>query len=167
MRSRAEKLEIFRSADIYPVISSEFCLDRSPFDIFTACAESGAKIIQLREKHKGDKFLYELAVECRPVADRFGVLLMIDDRVDVALAAGADGVHLGQEDMPIRVARKLGPELFIGNSTHNVPEALAAEVTFTGVDDYNIVISAFGKLCGVPNNFVVYIKEKVTKRESI
>ena len=136
MRSRSEKLEIFRSADIYPVISSEFCLDRSPFDIFTACAESGAKIIQLREKHKGDKFLYELAVKCRPVADRFGVLLMIDDRVDVALAAGADGVHLGQEDMPIRVARKLGPELFIGNSTHNVPEALAAEAA--GADCINV-----------------------------
>ena len=136
MRSKAEKLALFRSADIYPVISSEFCLGRSPYDIFTACAEAGAKIIQLREKNKGDKYLYELALECRPVADRFGVLLMIDDRVDVALAAGADGVHLGQDDMPIPAARKLGPELFIGNSTHNVSEALAAQAA--GADCINV-----------------------------
>ena len=126
MRSRAEKLEIFRSADIYPVISSEFCLERPPKEIFAAAAEAGAKIIQLREKNKGDRYLYELACKCRPLADRFGVLLMLDDRVDVALAAGADGVHLGQDDMPIEAARKIAPELFIGNSTHNVEEAVAA-----------------------------------------
>lgn len=126
MRSKAEKLEIFRSADIYSVISSEFCLGRSPEEIFAAAAEAGAKIIQLREKNKGDKYLYDLACKCRPLADRFGVLMMIDDRVDVALAAGADGVHLGQDDMPIEAARKIAPELFIGNSTHNVEEAVAA-----------------------------------------
>lgn len=126
MRSKAEKLEIFRSADIYPVISSEFCLGRSPEDIFAAAAEGGAKIIQLREKNKSDKYLYELACKCRPIADKFGVLMMIDDRVDVALAARADGVHLGQDDMPVAVAKKIAPELFIGNSTHNLPEAFSA-----------------------------------------
>jgi thiamine-phosphate pyrophosphorylase len=73
-----------------------------------------------------DKNLYELIRKCRPVADRFGVLLMVDDRVDLALAAGADGVHLGQDDMPLQAARQIAPELFIGNSTHNVEEALAA-----------------------------------------
>lgn len=126
MRSKSEKLELFRSADIYPVISSEFCLGRAPEDVFAAAAEAGAKIIQLREKNKGDRYLYELACKCRVLADRFGVLLMIDDRVDIALAAGADGVHLGQDDMPIEAARKIAPELFIGNSTHNVHEAVAA-----------------------------------------
>ena len=126
MRSRAEKLAVFNSADIYPVISSEFCLGRPPEEIFRAAAEAGAKIIQLREKNKSDKYLYDLACKCRPIADRCGTLLMIDDRVDVALAAGADGVHLGQDDMPVRAARKIAPELFIGNSTHNVEEAVAA-----------------------------------------
>ena len=129
MRSKAEKLEIFRSADIYPVISSEFCLGRSPEDIFAAAAEGGAKIIQLREKNKSDKYLYELACKCRPIADKFGVLMMIDDRVDVALAARADGVHLGQDDMPVAVAKKIAPELFIGNSTHNLPEAFSALIS--------------------------------------
>ena len=122
MRSRAEKLEIFRSADIYPVISSEFCLERPPEEIFAAAAEAGAKIIQLREKNKGDKYLYHLACKCRPLADRFGVLLMIDDRVDVALAAGADGVHLGQDDFPLAEAKKLAPGMFFGVSTHNASE---------------------------------------------
>ena len=126
MRTKAEKLAIFRSADIYPVISSEFCLGRQPEEIFRAAAEAGAKIFQLREKNKGDKYLYDLACRCRSIADRYGVLLMIDDRVDIALAAGADGVHLGQDDMPIRAARQIAPELFIGNSTHNVEEAAAA-----------------------------------------
>ena len=51
---------------------------------------------------------------------------MVDDRIDIALAAGADGVHLGQDDMPLEEARKIAPELFIGNSTHNLEEALAA-----------------------------------------
>lgn len=126
MRSRSESLAIFRSADIYSVISSEFCLERSPLEIFAAAAEGGVKVIQLREKNRGDKYLYELALKCRPIADRYGVLLMLDDRVDVALAAGADGVHLGQDDMPLQAARKIGAELFIGSSTHNVQEALDA-----------------------------------------
>lgn len=126
MRSKAEKLAIFRSADIYCVISSEFCLGRAPEDIFAAAAEGGAKVIQIREKNMSDKDLYALICKCRPIADRFGVLLMVDDRVDLALAAGADGVHLGQDDMPLQAARKIAPELFIGNSTHNVEEALAA-----------------------------------------
>ena len=126
MRTRSEKLAIFRNADIYSVISSEFCLGRSPVEIFAAAAEGGVKIIQLREKNRGDRYLYELARQCRPIADRYGVLLMIDDRIDVALAAGADGVHLGQDDMPLEAARAIAPELFIGSSTHNVPEAVAA-----------------------------------------
>ena len=136
MRSKAEKLAIFRSADIYSVISSEFCMGRAPEEIFFAAAEAGVKVIQLREKNKSDKYLFELVTKCRPVADRFGVLLMVDDRVDIALAAGADGVHLGQDDMPLKEARKIAPELFIGNSTHNLEEALAAYEN--GADCINI-----------------------------
>ena len=58
MRSKAEKLAIFRSADIYCVISSEFCLGRAPEDIVAAAAEGGAKIIQIREKNMSDRNLY-------------------------------------------------------------------------------------------------------------
>ena len=55
------------------------------------------------------------------------MLLIIDDRVDIALACHADGVHLGQEDMPVAIARKLAPELLIGTSTHNDAEIIAAQ----------------------------------------
>lgn len=104
-RTRAEKAIVFDSADIYPVISSEFCLGRPVLDIFRAVAEGGAKLVQLREKHQGKRVLFDLAVACRPIANEYGILLIINDHVDVALAANADGVHLGQEDLPLAAAR--------------------------------------------------------------
>ena len=134
--SREEKAAAFDAVDIYPVISSEFTLGRPVVEIFEAVAAGGAKIVQLREKNKGMKYLYELAVACRPIANRYGILLMIDDHVDVALAANADGVHLGQDDLPIPVARAIAPGLWLGNSTHNLEEALAAKAA--GADCINI-----------------------------
>ncbi len=133
---RSERGAVFRSADLYLVISSEFCLDRPVPEIFEAAAAGGIRIIQLREKLKGAKYLYELACICRPIANRYGVLLMIDDCVDVALAANADGVHLGQDDLPVPAARSVAPDLWIGNSTHNLAEALAAREA--GADCINI-----------------------------
>jgi len=134
--SREEKAEAFAAADIYPVISSEFCMGRSPLDVFRAAAEGGAKLIQLREKHWNEKALFDLAAACRPIANEYKVLLMIDDRVDVALAANADGVHLGQDDLPVPAARGLSEMLWIGNSTHNLKEALRAQEE--GADCINI-----------------------------
>src|SRR5574344_1320715 len=126
-KNRAERAAAFDAVDLYPVISSEFCAGRSPLEVFRGVAAGGAKIVQLREKNRGMKFLYELAVACRPIANQYRMLLMIDDHVDIALAAGADGVHLGQDDLPIPAAREIAPELWFGNSTHNLEEALAAE----------------------------------------
>lgn len=135
-RSREEKAEVFAAADLYPVISSEFCLGRPPLEVFRAAAEGGAKLIQLREKHWGKKALYELAVACRPIANEYGILLIVNDHVDVALAADADGVHLGQDDLPVPAARRLSETLWIGNSTHNLVEALRAQEE--GADCINI-----------------------------
>ncbi len=135
-RDRAERAAAFEAVDIYPVISSEFCLGRPVPEVFEAVARGGAKIVQLREKNRGMKFLYELAVACRPIANAYRMLLLIDDHVDVAIASGADGVHLGQDDLPIPVARSLDPELWLGNSTHNLEEARAAKAA--GSDYINI-----------------------------
>src|SRR5689334_7430828 len=83
----------------------------------------GATLIQLREKHMPAREFYEHA----KVAIRQGVQSIINDRVDVALAVGADGVHLGQDDMPPDAARKLlGTDAIIGYSTHNIEQAIAA-----------------------------------------
>ena len=83
----------------------------------------GATLIQLREKQMPPREFYEQA----KIAVRPGVQLIINDRVDVALAVGAQGVHLGQDDMPPEAARKLlGPKAVIGYSTHNIEQAIAA-----------------------------------------
>jgi thiamine-phosphate pyrophosphorylase len=98
--------------------------------------QGGSKIIQLREKDYPKRDLYNLALKFRRITERAGVLLMINDHVDIALAVEADGVHLGQEDLPVQVARKLAPELLIGASTHSLEQALQAEED--GADYINI-----------------------------
>lgn len=86
-------------------------------------SRGGATLIQLREKHMPAREFYEQA----KTAVRPGVQLIINDRVDVALAIGAHGVHLGQDDMPPEAARKLlGPDAVVGYSTHNIEQAIAA-----------------------------------------
>jgi len=85
----------------------------------------GASIIQLREKEICCRGYLELALEIKSVTGRHGIPLIINDRVDIALAAGAEGVHLGPDDMPVSVARKLlGSNKIIGCSAATVEEAL-------------------------------------------
>lgn len=134
--SRQARIEAFRRADLYPVISSEFCLGRDPYEIFAAAARGGAKVIQLREKNRGKKYLYELACQCRQIANDLEVLLIINDHVDVAITAHADGVHLGQDDLPLAAARVLSEDLILGNSTHDLAEAALAQQQ--GFDYINI-----------------------------
>ena len=87
----------------------------------------GASLIQLREKRMPPREFYEQAKKAVAVALSCGVQLLINDRIDVALAVGAAGVHLGQDDMPPEAARKLlGPNGVIGYSTHNIQQAIAA-----------------------------------------
>ena len=87
----------------------------------------GASLIQLREKHEPALEFYEQARAAVAVAERSGVQLIINDRVDVAVAAGAHGVHLGQDDLPPVAARRLlGEGAIVGYSTHNVDQALEA-----------------------------------------
>jgi len=92
-------------------------------------AEGGATLIQLRDKHATPREFYSAALECIEFARPRGVMILVNDRVDVALASGADGVHLGQDDMPPEAARRvLGPDAIIGYSTHSVEQAIAAEL---------------------------------------
>lgn len=92
-----------------------------------AACKGGATIIQLREKNKSTREYMELAARVHEITSRYNVPLIIDDRVDVALAVGAEGVHVGQTDMPVAVARKLmGPGKIIGATTKTVPQALEA-----------------------------------------
>ena len=89
--------------------------------------EGGATFIQLREKHLSSREFYSEAEEALKVARARGAKLIVNDRTDIALALGADGVHLGQDDMPTRAARALlGERAVIGFSTHSVEQAIAA-----------------------------------------
>lgn len=90
-------------------------------------SSGGASLIQLREKRMPALDFYEQAKAALAVAERSGVKLIINDRVDVALAIGAHGVHVGQDDLPPEAARELlGAAAILGYSTHNVDQALEA-----------------------------------------
>lgn len=87
----------------------------------------GAKFIQLREKYVASQEFYESAREALRIARNSGAKIIINDRVDIALAVKADGVHLGQDDLPAVEARKiLGEKAIIGLSTHNILQAIEA-----------------------------------------
>lgn len=122
-----ERIEAFRASDVYPVITSEFCAGRSPEQTAEAILKGGAKILQIREKTMPDGDFLPLLKRVRALAWEYGALLIADDRVDAAIAAEADGVHLGQEDFPVPDARKMAPELLIGVSTHNAEEIRIAQ----------------------------------------
>lgn len=89
--------------------------------------ESGVSLVQLREKQMTSRAFYDDAAQALKIARAAGVKLLINDRVDIAMALGADGVHLGQDDLPPRQAREmLGADALIGFSTHNPEQAVAA-----------------------------------------
>jgi thiamine-phosphate pyrophosphorylase len=135
MRREARK-QMFHQVDIYPVTCEELSEGRSNLEVLEAVIRGGTKIIQLREKEYQKRDLYHLALKFREMTARAGVLLIINDHVDIALGVEADGVHLGQEDLPVQIATKLAPELLIGASTHSLEQALQAEKD--GADYINI-----------------------------
>lgn len=118
----------FELQHIYP-ITDTFISGISHFEQVKKLISGGARIIQLREKRTSPRDFYEAAGPALQLARKSGVSVMINDRVDIALALKADGVHLGQDDMPPQKARKiLGPEAIIGFSTHSVEQAIAASI---------------------------------------
>lgn len=97
-------------------------------EIVESLAKGGADVIQVREKLLSTRALIKIGFELKKIAKKFGSLLIVNDRTDVAYAIGADGVHLGQEDLPIEFARKfLGRKRLIGISTHSLSQAFLAQ----------------------------------------
>ena len=92
-----------------------------------AC-RGGITLLQLREKERSGREYFRLALKVKEIANRYHIPLLIDDRVDIAIAAGADGVHVGQSDLPVKEARRLlGPHKIIGATAKTVPQALEAQ----------------------------------------
>lgn len=117
----------FDKIDLYPVTCEPLSRGRSSLEVLRALISGGARIVQLREKEKSARELFELAVKFREITAANNAMLIINDHLDIALAVGADGAHLGQSDLPCAVARKLAPRLIIGISTHTLGQALQAE----------------------------------------
>lgn len=110
------------------VITDEEIAGMSHVEIAKKALAGGASVIQLRDKVRNDREMFLIAREMAKICHAYGAYLIVDDRVDVALASGADGVHLGPEDLPVFEVRKIAPENFIiGATVHSVEEALRAQ----------------------------------------
>jgi thiamine-phosphate pyrophosphorylase len=125
----------FKSVRLYIVITSNL-----PADVISLthkCAEGGADCIQLRAKDVEDDRHFALAVEFVKICKDAGIISIINDRTDIAVACGADGVHLGQNDLPVEQARRLQlAPLIIGKSTHSLKQlkaACAENLTYVGL----------------------------------
>ena len=110
---------------LYLVTDRRWLGERTLWDSVEEAIRGGVTLVQLREKEISSKEFLELAQRVKEVTDRQGIPLIINDRIDIALAMGADGVHVGPEDLPVPLARKLlGDGKIIGASAASVDEAL-------------------------------------------
>jgi thiamine-phosphate pyrophosphorylase len=123
-----EKLNFFREkVTIYPVSCEPLANGRSDIEWLEGVLAGGAKIVQLRDKHSEDRVFYQKALIFREKTNEAGALFIVNNRVDIALLANADGVHLGNSDLPAQEARKLAPELLIGVSCNSPEQAKTAK----------------------------------------
>ena len=112
---------------LYVVLDRVAARGRSLDELLAAVIDGGCRMVQLREKEWPSGRILPLAERLLARARRAGVTFVVNDRVDLALAIGADGVHLGQDDLPARLARPLlRPGMLLGISTHDVAQAHAA-----------------------------------------
>ncbi len=110
----------------YAIVDPAFCAQRSPMEVAQATLEGGARVLQLRMKQGSDRERVELARALRTLTAAAGVPFIVNDRADVALLVGADGVHLGQDDLSVADARSLLGTKLVGLSTHDAAQARAA-----------------------------------------
>jgi thiamine-phosphate pyrophosphorylase len=114
---------------LYAILDTSFSKGRSPITILREFLAGGVRLVQLRAKELSSGEFFTLAKEARQLTREAGATFIVNDRADIAVASGADGVHLGQDDLPLHAARKLlGPDKVIGISTHDLDQARAAEL---------------------------------------
>lgn len=117
-----------RPGPVYGIADADALGEVPPAEAAAAMARGGIPWVQLRAKRAADDELHRMALECRRALEGTGTLLWIDDRPDVAALVGADGVHLGQDDLPPAAARRVvGEGVWIGRSTHEREQLLEAD----------------------------------------
>ena len=118
------KLQEYFSTPLYGMTAEDLSFSHDNISDVRDMLDAGIKIIQYREKEKTGKEMYAQCVKLREMTRAAGALFIIDDFVDLALAVEADGVHIGQDDLPIEAVRRIaGDKLFIGLSTHSPEQA--------------------------------------------
>ncbi|MDY6879352.1 MAG: thiamine phosphate synthase [Desulfatiglans sp.] len=135
--NKSSNKRIFPETDIYCITSEEHSNGRDNIAVVKEMIDAGTKIIQYREKDKemGEKL--EQCLQIREMTRRAGVFFIVNDHVDLAMLTDADGIHLGQEDLPIEEVKKLvGKDIVIGLSTHSpsqADDAIARGADYIGV----------------------------------
>ena len=129
------KMENFLAADLYGLTDEPHAMGRSNVETVALLIAAGVKVIQYREKDRTLREQYEECRQIRTLTRQDGVTFIVNDHVDLAMAVHADGVHVGQDDLPTAAIRQLvGGEMIIGLSTHSPQQATAADQS--GVVDY-------------------------------
>lgn len=125
------KIKIPRT-DIYAILGEDFSNGKDNTQIVKELIDANVKLIQYREKNKNKKEKYEQCKIIRQMTKKSGVTFIVNDDLDIALAINADGIHIGQEDMPIEQVKNIAPNMIVGLSTHN--EEQAKEAVKKGAD---------------------------------
>lgn len=116
-----------REFTLYAITGEAFHPGRDLVEVMTEAMKGGADIVQLRDKTSAKRDVLEKAKRLREATRAHGALFIVNDHIDVALAVDADGIHLGQDDLPLAEARKIMGDRIVGISTHAIEEAREAE----------------------------------------
>ncbi|WP_054635437.1 thiamine phosphate synthase [Thalassobacillus sp. C254] len=151
---------------LYTITGEEFHSGRSMLEVMEEAVKGGSDIIQLRDKFSSKKEVFEKAKKLREMTARYGAAFIVNDHIDVALAAGADGIHLGQDDLPLSEARKIvGEDMIIGISTHAIEEAREAErngADYIGVGPVFATKSKVDVIDPVTTSYVKQVADEIT-----
>jgi len=121
-------LSIIKNWGLYAITDEQLSNGKSHAEIARSAIEGGADVIQLRDKVASSRKLYEAALEIRWITKKANVIFIVNDRLDIGLAVDADGIHLGQKDLPAPVVRQLiGKNKILGVSSETVEQAVQAE----------------------------------------
>jgi thiamine-phosphate pyrophosphorylase len=158
-RARIERVQIYLITDASPCAQ--------PIERFLREAiAGGVGMVQLREKGMSDARLLEVATRCALVCKTEGIPFVVNDRIDIAIDSGADGVHLGQEDLPIASARRLaGEDFIVGLSTHTpdqIEEAIELDPDYIGVGPIHETPTKAGR-CAVGVHLVSYAAQRAAQ----
>jgi thiamine-phosphate pyrophosphorylase len=136
-RERIRRREVIRGSAVYLVTEEALSAGRRSEEIVEAALRAGVRVVQVREKEGSARRAVEVALNLRELTRRYGALLLVNDRIDIAIAAGADGIHVGQEDLPVDLARRLlGDDALVGLSITEADQLAgrdAAQADYLGV----------------------------------